>query len=430
MSALKSKLRLPRIELPAAMDGKVEHDPVVTYYLIVVPALVLTTFGLVMGFSASAVTNIAAGNSPYLAFVRQLFIVIVSLVLALIVHFGPHKWWYKHAPAAFLASLALQSLVLTPLGVNVGGNTNWIAIPGLPQMQPSELIKLTLILLLARMLARPGARREDWKQMGVTVGIPIAVGIGAVLLGKDMGTAMVVAVAALAALWVAGLPGRWFLGLIAFAVPVGAFLVASNPTRLRRILAVLPWNGEERDLSSPEQIDHALWALGSGGISGLGPGASREKWNYLQEGHTDFILAILGEEFGLLGTLTVLLCLGLLSWSMVRVALSATNDFVAISAAGIAAWIGAQGIINITSVTGLGPVIGVPLPLVSYGGSSFLFTAFAIAVVASFARAEAGMWTFGSPDESSAGRDPRVAPRKRRPGRRQARSKKKVREEV
>lgn len=145
-------------------------------------------------------------------------------------------------------------------------------------------------------------------------------------------------------------------------------------------------------------------------MTGLGPGASREKWNYLQAAHTDFIFAIVGEEFGLLGALAVLVCLGLLVWGMIRVARESTDLFVIIASSGVATWIGVQTIINVLSVTGMGPVIGVPLPLVSYGGSSFLFTITAVAVVASFARARAGMWMIGRPDEASAGRDPRVAP--------------------
>ena len=142
--------------------------------------------------------------------------------------------------------------------------------------------------------------------------------------------------------------------------------------------------------SAPEQIDHSLWALGSGGLTGLGPGASREKWNYLQAAHTDFIFAIVGEEFGLLGTFAVLLCLGLLVWGMFRVARESSELFVVIAASGVGTWIGVQTVINVLSVTGVGPVIGVPLPLVSYGGSSFLFTITSVAVVASFARARAG----------------------------------------
>ncbi|WP_034285694.1 FtsW/RodA/SpoVE family cell cycle protein [Schaalia suimastitidis] len=388
--------RVPRIQFGEPKSGSVNANPVTTYYLIIVSALLLTIFGLVMGFSASAVARIASEQSPYVAFGRQLVIIAGSVVIAAVAHLLPQRWWYHLALPLFLLALVAQSLVLTPLGVNVGGNRNWIVLPLIGQAQPSEFLKLAIILALARIVAREGARIRDFKQMFVTAGIPIALGIGAVMLGWDMGTAMVLAIACFGALWVAGLPGKWFVGLTLLSIPLLAFLVAKNPTRIRRVLSILPGNGVARDLSAPEQIDHAMWAFGSGGLMGVGPGASREKWNYLQEAHTDFILAILGEEFGLLGTLTVLACLGMLVWAMVRLAMSTSSAFVAVVTGGVATWIGVQAIINIMSVTGIGPVVGVPLPLVSYGGSSFLFTAVAIGVVAGFARAEAGMWVFGA----------------------------------
>ncbi|QPK81868.1 FtsW/RodA/SpoVE family cell cycle protein [Schaalia sp. ZJ405] len=408
-----SRVRIPKIRF-AGTEESSQRSPVATYYLIVVPALVLTGFGLLMGFSAQAVTSIANGANPYTAYMRPVVIIIGSLIAAALAQMVPEKKWRQVAIPVFIFAVIFQSLVLSPLGYSEGGNANWVRIPGTDiLMQPSELLKLALILMLARTLARPGSRNSDLKQMAVTAGGPIILALIAVMLGHDLGTAMVVAVAAFGALWVARLPGKWFLTLILVMIPVLTFLVFSNKTRLRRVAAILPWNQAERDLSAPEQIDHSLWALGSGGLTGLGPGASREKWNYLQAAHTDFIFAIIGEEFGLMGTLTVLVSIGLLVWGMVRVCQDSPSQFASIVTGGIAAWIGFQAIINVMSVTGMGPVIGVPLPLVSYGGSSFLFTATAIGVVASFARSHAGMRMIGAPDEASAGRDPRITPRRR-----------------
>ncbi len=409
MSDLARRLHLPHVDIEVPTAEKTPPNPVVTYYLIVVSALVLTSFGIIMGFSASAVVNIADGVSPYTAFIRQLVIIVAAVIIAAALHMAPRSWWYRSAIVIFVGALVLQTLVLTPLGVEVNGNRNWVEIPPLPRFQPSEFLKLALILLLARVLDRPGARLKDWRQIAVTVGLPLGLAVGDVMLGHDMGTALVVIACALGALWVAGLPGKWFGALFMLGIPAAAFFVAQNPSRLRRFQEI----GQSTSLSDPRQIDHALWAFGSGGLLGLGPGASREKWMYLQEGHTDFVLAILGEEFGLIGSLTVLLALGTLVWAMVRVCIHTDSLFVAISAGGVASWIGAQGIINVLSVTGMGPVVGVPLPLVSYGGSSFVFTAMAIGIVAGFARVEAGMSMFTKPDEASAGRDPRLAPRRR-----------------
>ncbi|MCD4557051.1 FtsW/RodA/SpoVE family cell cycle protein [Schaalia sp. lx-100] len=407
------RFRLPKIEFGDRNKERPPAHPVVTYYLIIIPATLLTLFGLVMGFSASAVLHISQGESPYSAFLRQLGIIVISTLLAACVHMINPRWWYKCAPFIFVAALLAQLLVFTPLGREVGGNRNWIYLPILGQAQPSEFMKLAIIIFLARLVTRTGARLHDWKQMAATVGLAFVTAVGSIMLGRDLGTALVVMVSCVGALWVARLPAKWFGWAVIVSIPVMVLLVAMNPSRIRRVLDILPWRQSVRNLSAPEQIDHALWALGSGGLTGLGPGASREKWNYLQEGHTDFILAILGEEFGLLGTLSVLACIAVLVWALVRLCMTTTSPFVAVSSAGIASWIGIQAIINIFSVTKIGPVIGVPLPLVSYGGSSFFFTALALGVVAGFARDEAGMGRWGRPDESSAGRDPRVLPKRR-----------------
>lgn len=408
------RARVPRIEF----ERGPAHAPsaVTTYYLIVVPALLLAAIGLLMGFSASAVTTITAGRSPYVEFLKPAGIIVFSLLVASAVQLVPEGRWYRTCGVIFVVALFVQSLVLTPLGLEVGGNRNWLVVPGIPvQLQPSEFVKLALVLALARVVTRRGARIGDLGQMAATAGALMALAIGFVMLGQDMGTAIIVAAAGFGVLLVAGVPGKWFAWLGIAAVPVLAFLVVKNPTRLARVLAILPGGSQSTtNLSAPTQIDHALWALGSGGLTGLGPGASREKWNYLQAANTDFVFAIIGEEFGLLGTLTVIVCLGLLVWGMARVAQNHATAFGRAVGGGVATWIAVQGLINVASVTGMGPVIGVPLPLVSYGGSSFLFTATAVAVVASLARSDAGMRLIGQPDEASAGRDPRRAPRRRR----------------
>lgn len=422
MTTLREKWRIPRLEFSwrsSASDGRAD-SPVGTYYLIAIPAIVLTVFGLIMGFSASAVTTIAAGGSPYSGFIRQLAIIVAGFLLAVLVQKIQPPLWYRGAAYVFVAALFLQLLVLTPLATEGGGNTNWVKLPGFGTFQPSEFLKFALIVFLGRALSRPGARLSDWRQMVVTVGLPILGALADVMLGRDMGTAMVVAAAAMGVLWVGGLPKKWFIILVSAMLPAMAFLVALNPTRLKRIMAVLPWNRPVRDLSAPEQIDHAMWALGAGGLTGLGPGASREKWNYLQAAHTDFILAIIGEEFGLLGTLTIIVALGVMLWGMVRLCQNTSSLFHATLTGGVMAWIGIQAVINIMSVTGLGPVIGVPLPLVSYGGSSYWFTAMGIALVLACARIEAGMSMWGAPVEgATGGRDPRLTRRRRSAGKKE-----------
>lgn len=382
-----------------------------TYYLVVVPALILAVFGLVMGFSALTVTAIDKGQNPYTAYARPLLIIVVSLLLASAVQLVPTRWLKRSAPILYAAAIGIQMLVITPLGVSVNGNTNWVKI-GPIQFQPSEFLKLGLVIFLGFMLSKSASKRDSKRTMAVAAGLPILLAAADVMLGGDLGTMLVVVLGAVGALWVAGLPVRWFGALTIAAIPTLVFLVSIRANRLSRVFEVLP-GARGSEAGQPSQVDHSLWALGSGGLTGLGPGASREKWNYLQEAHTDFILAIVGEEFGLFGTLAVVVCLGLLIWGTLRVAWESSDLFVSVVSAGVASFIGAQTMINVLSVTRVAPVVGVPLPLVSYGGSSFTLTIMAIAVVASFARARAGMWMIGQPDEAAAGRDPRVAPRRR-----------------
>lgn len=407
--------RFPRIRVRSEDAEEREPSPVVTYYMILAPTLLLGLFGMLMVFSSSTITSIAAGQSPYEAFLKPLGIMVFALVVAGLFSRLPARVWERLAPWLLLAGYAAQSLVLTPLGQQVGGNRNWILVPGLGQtVQPSEFLKLATCLFLGRALGRAGARVGDPRQTFVTVGLPVLGAIGSVMLGHDLGTVLVFVALALGALWVAGAPAAWFVLLAAAGAGVGGFLVAANPTRLRRVLAVLPGHSQAPSTSAPTQSDHALWALGSGGLTGLGPGASREKWNYLQEAHTDFIFAIIGEEFGLLGTLAVLACFALLLYGLLRLCRRARSPFVRISTAAVACWIGVQAFINIGSVIGVLPVVGVPLPLLSSGGSSYLFTAMALGIALGFAREDAGLSLFTRPDEASAGRDPRRTPRRRR----------------
>lgn len=410
IQSLMVRLRLPRIEFERPGHTQREYSAVTTFYLIVVPALLLIAIGLMMAFSSQAVMNIASEKDPYKAFLKPAMLVLAALVAMGIVQlFRPH-WWRTLAWVAFLGSLVAQTLVLSPLGASEGGNTNWIRIPGLPfLLQPSEILKLGIILFLAWVLSRPGTRLKDPAQIMVLAGVPIGLALLAVMLGRDLGTAMVMALACVGALWVADLPKKWFAVLFAALIPVSVLLVLSNPTRIKRVMEILPWAKPERSLSAPTQIDHAMWAFGTGGLFGVGPGASREKWNYLQEADTDFILAIIGEEFGFFGSTVVLLCIGLLLWGLLRLCAHTPQLFDRVVVGGVATWIGVQALINITSVSNIGPVIGVPLPFVSSGGSSLLFTSIALGVVLSIARNDAGMRQVGRPDEASAGRDPRVA---------------------
>ncbi len=408
-----SRFRLPSIRFSTGR-GDSGYSPVTTYYMIVASSVILVIFGLLMTFSASAVTNLSEGLNPYLVFARSALIIVGSVVIAIFAAALPASIWRRFTWPLYLISLVFQVMVFF-FGTESGGNRNWILIPGVNQMvQPAELLKLTTCLVLALVLSNLGKQINDWKAVLFGAGIPALASIGAVLLGQDLGTALVFVAITVGALWVAGVPGKWFPFLALIGAGGLGFLVAIKPSRVNRVLAILPFVGDSPDTSKPTQPDQGLWALGSGGMFGLGPGASRAKWNYLQEAHNDYILAIIGEEFGLVGTLALLLTMAVLIWGTLRLAANAKDAYIRIASGGIATWLAFQALINTMSVTQLGPVIGVPFPLVSHGGSSFLFTASAIGVLLSFARAEAGLAGHGRFNPETGGRDPRVSPRRRR----------------
>lgn len=412
---LAEKLRLPRIELGIKNPSEAQnYSPLVTFSMIVVPMLVLMGIGLLMAFSSQAVLHISDNNSPYLAFAKPLMLLVFALIAGSISSVFAPETYRRFATVFWVASLLLQILVATPLGASEGGNTNWIHIPGIPFLiQPSELLKLTTIIVLAQWIAHPGTRMRDWRQILILAGVPIGVSAIDVMIGHDLGTTMVLVASCIGALIITGIPKKWFVVIFSIVTPVVTAYVLQNPTRVTRILAVLPGFRPERDLSAPEQIDHSLWAFGSGGIFGLGPGASREKWKYLQAAHTDFILAIIGEEFGLLGSVIVVGALLMMVLGMIRLAHHVDSLFEAMVVAGVATWIGVQSFINIATVTSLGPVIGVPLPFVSSGGSSLIFTTLAMGVIVSIARHDAGLTWKKRQASGVFGRDPRVLPAKR-----------------
>lgn len=403
------KIRFQRADAPS--DGQ---SATATYYLIMVPAVLLGFFGLFMVFSATAVSNIMAGVNPYVLFIKTLLIAAGALIVAFTASRLAPNFWDRIALPLYGAALGLQLLVI-PFGIGVGGNVNWLPVPGTGQVfQPSEFLKLATVLLIAKSLSRPQMNLRSIKQVALAVGVPSILSMLAVMAGSDMGTMLIFLAIAIGILWIAGVPAAWFAGLFAVGGTILIFLVAVSPSRTRRVFEFLPGFGTPPSTSAPTQMDHGLWALASGGLTGLGPGASREKWDYLQEAHTDFILAIVGEEFGLVGTLSVLLLFGLMVYGALRLAANGKDPFIRLGAAGIGSWFIAQGLINVGTVTGLTPVIGVPFPLVSYGGSSLLMTAAAVGVLLSFARFEAGFGRWSKWDPDTAGKDPRIkrVPRK------------------
>lgn len=361
---------------------------VLSYYLVGGATLLLLAIGVVMVLSASSITSIRETGSPYGQFFSQAMFALIGVPLMLVASRIPVAWYRRLAWPALGLGLLLQALIFTPLARGEKGNTNWIYVGAGQTIQPSEFLKLALAVWLGLVLARKAHLLDRWQHILVPGLVVAALAVGLVLGGRDLGTAMVVALVVAGAMFVAGVPLKWFGAALVGAAAVVSFLVISSPNRMQRITAV--FGGDCDESAACYQTLHGLYGLGTGGISGLGLGASREKWAYLPEAHNDYIFAILGEELGLWGTLLVLGLFAALATGMFRIVRRHPDPFVKITTGAIAAWILGQALINIGVVIGFLPVIGVPLPLVSAGGSALIATLLAMGVVLAFARDEPG----------------------------------------
>ncbi|MEJ5914846.1 putative lipid II flippase FtsW [Pseudokineococcus sp. 1T1Z-3] len=360
--------------------------PATSFYLLAATTGVLVVLGLVMVLSSSSVESMQADRSPFAEFTSQLGFAVLGVPLAYAASRVPVAAWKALAwPAVGLAAALL--LVVVVAGQDVGGNQNWIRVGGF-SLQPAEFAKLALAVWMAAVLVRKAPLLRDWKHVAVPV-VPVAGGVlGLVLLGRDLGTGMVIMLVIAAALWVGGVPIKILLAPAAALVGVAALLVLTSQNRMTRIGDFL--SGECDVQAGCYQSAHGLMALASGGVTGLGLGSSREKWSYLPEAHNDFIFSIIGEELGLVGTLLVLALFACLAVGCMRVIRRHEDPFAKIATAGVMAWVVGQAMVNMAVVLGLVPVIGVPLPLISSGGSALVATLLALGVVLSFARTEPG----------------------------------------
>ncbi len=361
--------------------------PLTAYYLILGSALLITVLGLVMVYSASMIKALELSLPASYFFRKQFLAAVIGTALLLVASRMPAKLHRALSYPLLALTVFLMVLVQIPgIGVSIGGNQNWISLGGPFMLQPSEFGKLALVLWGADLLARKQEKRllNQWKHMLVPL-VPVAfLLLGLIMLGGDMGTAILLTAILFGLLWLAGAPTRLFAGVLAFAACVGAILISNNANRMSRLACT-----GATDLGPKGecwQAVHGIYALASGGWFGSGLGASVEKWGQLPEPHTDFIFAITGEELGLAGTLSVLALFAALGYAGIRVAGRTEDPFVRYAAGGVTTWITAQAVVNIGAVLGLLPIAGVPLPLFSYGGSSLLPTMFAVGLLIAFAR--------------------------------------------
>ena len=381
---------VPRRLALAKARTPVLQRPLASYYLLLGSAGALLVLGLVMVFSASSVRAYATYNASYAIALKQAIFIGIGLPCMWAASRMPIRFWRMLAYPLLLAAIAGLVLVLVPgVGRNVDGATRWIPLPGGFNLQPSELGKLALALWGADLLVRKKKLLGDWKHLFVPL-LPVAcLVLLLVMLEPDMGTSLATVSVVVALLWVVGTPLRYFAVFLVSLIGMATALAIAEPYRMARLLSFL--DPFEDPQGAGYQAVQGLYALSSGGWFGLGLGASREKWaGGLPNAHTDYVFAIIGEELGLLGTLSVLVLFGTLTYAGVRIAKRTADPFARLAASAVTAWLAAQSLINIGAVIGMVPITGIPLPLVSFGGSALIPTMVAVGMLLSFARAEPG----------------------------------------
>lgn len=356
-------------------------QPRSSYYLLLVSTAALTGLGLVMVLSASSIHSLETSGSSFSIFFRQLIFLIIAVPIGLLSSRIPVRLWRMIARFSFLGSLLMLLLLQIPgMGNSVNGNRNWIAF-GPVVFQPSEFAKFFMILWAGSMLAKQEEAKNSKSNVIVLLVPTFFVIMLLVMLGNDLGNAVIFGAILVALLFISGIQLRLIgiTGLLGLGMV--AALIITVPNRMRRLLVVLhPFSPEYYKLSG-WQPAHSIMGLASGGFFGVGLGASRQKWGNLAEAHTDFIFSVIGEELGLAGTLVVLALFATLILAIFRIAISAKDPLVRFTTAGIGCWIAVQVVLNIGSATSLLPVVGVTLPLLSYGGSSLVSTYLALGFV-------------------------------------------------
>ncbi len=356
------------------------------YFLLLGTTLFLVAFGLVMVLSSSSIESSVGGDGFFGRFTRQAVSAALGIPLMLVASRMPARFWKRWAWPALLVGGALQLIVFVPgLGLEYGGNQNWISIGGF-NMQPSEFVKIALIVWVAWVLSTKEDLLGNWKHVALPIGPIAGIAILFVLLGKDLGTASIIVMIVVGCLYFGGVRLKFlFVTVLGVSVLV-ALMALATPSRTERI-AVWIRGCTAADYSNLcWQVQHASWALATGGLFGSGLGNSKAKWSWLPEADNDFIFAIIGEELGLIGALVVLILFIVLAIAFVRVIRSTRDSFARIATGGVMVWVIGQAFVNIAVVLGLLPVLGVPLPLISAGGSALIATLLGIGVVLSFAR--------------------------------------------
>ena len=349
--------------------------------MLMISSSILIVLGLIMVFSASSIHAIDTKGFAFAVALRQFIFLIAAIPTAIVLARLPLERWELIAKFGLVISIVLVALVQVPgVGKEVNGNRNWIDLRVI-DIQPGEFTKLFLILWASLLLAS----KERIQKMRFNAIALIAPGfiivMAFIMRGGDLGTTAVIAAILAGLLFVSGVDAKKMGAVTAVISLLIAIAIATSDYRRARFLVFLNPFAPEEYKNFGWQPAHSLLGLASGGVFGVGLGGSRQKWGNLPEAHTDFIFSVIGEELGLVGTCAVLVLIGTLIYSIFRIALKAKDPFSRYAAAGIACWIGIQAILNIGTAISVLPVVGVTLPLVSYGGSALLTTVIALGFV-------------------------------------------------
>jgi cell division protein FtsW len=353
-----------------------------TILSLLVPVALLVVIGLGAILSASSVVGLREAGDGLFYFKRQIAWLVVGVVGMVVAAFIPLRWWKSLALPVFVSSLLLLVAVLL-VGTRVNGAIRWLIV-GPISIQPSEIAKLATVLMLATVVSRRESSMVRFRDFFGPVAMTIGLVAGLVMLQPDLGTALLVSSGAFAVLAASAVPLRHVLGTGVAATGGALALAVSSPYRWARVTAFLDLQSDP--LGSSYQAVQGLVALGTGGLWGVGLGASRARWSFLPNAHTDFVFAILGEETGLIGSLAVVGLFAAFSVAGTMIALRCADRFGRLLAVGVTTWLSTQAIVNIGGVVGILPITGVPLPFVSAGGSALVAALVGVGVLVSVAR--------------------------------------------
>ena len=376
------------VDRPApAEDGAPLLDrPLTSLHLVIASTGLLLGLGLVMVLSASMVKSYEDTLSVYSLFKNQaLWVTLAVPTFWLGLRLSPRAHRRLAYPLLLISVVLLVAVLIPAVGVEYNYARRWLAV-GPFTMQPAELAKLALALWGADLLVRKHRLLGQARHLVMPL-VPVAALLaGLVVIEPDLGTSLCFAMVLFGLLWTVGAPGRVFGALLGMAAAAAGAMIFVEPYRMERLLHFMDPTYDPQGAGFQPLI--GLASISSGGVFGVGLGQGRAKWIGLPEGHSDYIFAVIGEELGLLGTLVVLLLYTTLAYAGLRVARRTADPFARLAAAAVTVWIVGQAVLNMGYVSGLLPVTGVPLPLISAGGTSLLVTVFALGMLASFARHE------------------------------------------